>query len=261
MVDVPETDFPLMEKLTQETFGGNDDEIAAGAGQQVSAETAARLWQEAVDGFYDYFDGMVQDRHANPRDDVATAIVTGRLADGGLMSPKRQNHMLSSLAIAGHDTVNAALAGGLLGLCRFPDQLRLVRDNPSLIPGLVEESLRYGTPTKHFIRTVSRDTELRGVPLTAGDRVMILHYSANMDEDVFADPERFDVTRRPNPHLTFGFGPHICLGMHVAKIEMRILFEELVPRITSLALDGPLRRKRANFVTSIKTMPVRFTAA
>lgn len=263
MIDVPESDFPLMERLTQETFGGDDPDIVQNkdASLEVSPETAARLWQEAVAGFYDYFDSIVQDRRARPRDDLATAIVLGRLGNGELMTPKRQNHMLASLAIAGHDTVNAALAGGILGLARHPDQLALIRADPSLIPGLVDESTRYGTPTKHFMRSASRDVEFRGVPIKKGDRVMVLLFSGNMDESVFPDAEAFDVTRRPNPHLSYGFGPHICLGMHIAKIEMRILFEELIPRVKTLELAGQFRRKRANFVTSIKTLPVRFSAA
>ena len=260
MMDVPESDFPLLERLTQETFGGDDPDIVAESGAEaVSPETAARLWQEAVDSFYDYFDEMVQDRLANPRADVATAIVQGRLPNGELMTPKRQNHMLSSLAIAGHDTVNAALAGGILGLARHPEQLALVKSDPSLIPGLVDESLRYGTPTKHFMRSATRDVDFHGVKFAKGDRIMVLLFSGNMDEDVFSDPESFDITRRPNPHLSFGFGRHICMGMHITKIEMRILFEELLPRINTLELDGAFRRKRGNFVTSIKTLPVRFT--
>ena len=262
MMDVPESDFALMEKLTQETFGGDDPEIIKDSGtEQVSPETSARLWLEAVDGFYDYFDAIVQDRHANPRDDIATRVVCGRLPDGAFMTPKRQNHMLSSLAIAGHDTVNMALASGLLGLARHPDQLAAVKADPRLIPGLVDESNRYGTPTKHIMRSATRDVDFHGVHFAKGDRIMMLLFSANMDEGIFPNPESFDVTRRPNPHLTFGFGRHVCMGMHIAKIEMRILFEELLPRISTLELDGPFRRKRANFVTSIKTLPVRFTVA
>jgi cytochrome P450 len=177
------------------------------------------------------------------------------------MPERIQNHMAASVAIAGHDTTNSAIAAGMQGLALFPDQLEKVRAEPKLIPGLVEESLRWATPAKHFTRDATADTEVSGVPIKAGDRLMCAFVSANFDEDVFPDAHSFDVTRRPNPHMAFSFGPHVCLGQHIAKIEMRALFEELIPRLGSIELAGEPRLKVSNFVSGFKTLPVRFTKA
>lgn len=261
MLSVPERDFPLMHRMTQETFGGDDPDIAADREVERTPETFARMWMEAVKGFYDYFEDMRISLLENPRQDLASAIVNGRLPDGELMTPARQNGMVSSIALAGHDTVTSAIASGLHCLATHPDQFALVKSDPSLIPGLVEEALRWATPARHFMRTAVRDVEFHGQRLKAGDRMMCLFISGNYDEDVFPDPYRFDVTRRPNPHLSFGFGPHICLGIHVARLEMRFLFEELLSRIDSLELAGEPRYKQGNFVGGLKTLPIAFTPA
>ena len=117
------------------------------------------------------------------------------------------------------------------GLVTFPDEFERVKADPTLVPGLVEESLRWATPAKHFMRNTSRDTEVNAISMKEMDRLMCLFVSGNYDEDVFADPHRFDVTRRPNPHLSFSFGPHACIGQHIAKMEMRALWDELIPRL------------------------------
>ncbi len=261
MISVPESDFPLMHKMTQETFGGDDPDIVSESDADMSPETAARLWQEAVDGFYDYFEEIRVERLRCPIDDLTSAIVNGKLPDGELMMPRRQNHMVSSIALAGHDTVSSSIAGGIHGLAAYPEQFALVKNDPSLIGGLVDEALRWATPAKHFMRTASRDVDFHGHQIKAGDRVMCLFVSANRDEDVFPEPYKFDITRRPNPQLSFSFGPHICLGLHIAKIEMEALYEELISRVDSIELAGEPRLKIGNFVTGFKTLPVRFTAS
>lgn len=261
MISVPEEDFPLMLKMTQETFGGDDPEIVKDSAHEMSPETTARLWMEAVQGFYDYFEVMREDRLAHPRDDLTTEIVTGCLKNGELMTPKRQNHMVSSVALAGHDTVSSAISGGIHGLATHPEQLALVKSDLTLIPGLVDEALRWSTPARHFMRTASRDVDFHGHRIKAGDRVMCLFISANFDEEVFSNPYTFDVTRRPNPQLSFSFGPHICLGLHIARLQMRQLFDEFVARIGTLELAGPPKFKMGNFVTGLKSLPIRFTAA
>jgi cytochrome P450 len=177
------------------------------------------------------------------------------------MPEGRQNHLAASIALAGHDTTNSAIAGGILGLARFPDQLEKVRADPKLYGGLVDESLRYSTPAKHFTRNTVEDIDFHGTHFAAMDRIMTLTVSANRDEEVFPDPERFDVTRRPNPHLSFGWGPHICLGQHIAKNEMRLLFEELLPKLKTLELAAEPKLKVGNFVTGPKSLPIRFTKA
>jgi cytochrome P450 len=147
----------------------------------------------------------------------------------------------------------------MLGLCHYPDQVDLVKRDPSLLSGLADESLRYATPAKHFTRNTVKEVEFRGVTFAPMDRIMTLTVSANRDEDVFPDPERFDVTRKPNKQISFGFGPHVCLGQHIAKNEIRIFFEELLPRIKTLELNGEPKFKIGNFVTGPKTLPIRFT--
>lgn len=260
MLGVPPEDYDLMLRLTQDTFGGDDpdwkrDDVEA------SPEAMAKQWLLAVEDAYEYFEHIRKDRHENPRDDLATAIVTAKLSTGEFLPERVQNHLATSIALAGHDTTNSAISAGMQGLAAFPDQLELVRSNPKLIPTLVEESLRWGTPAKHFMRNTTAATDVLGVEMAAGDRVMVLFVSANYDEDVFTDPYRFDVTRRPNPHLSFSDGPHVCLGQHIAKIEMRALFEELVPRIRAVELTGEPRLKVSNFVSGFKTLPLRITPA
>lgn len=260
MLGVPASDYDLMLKITQDTFGGDDsdwrrDDVPG------TPEAMAKQWQMAVAQAEEYFDDIRRDRHANPRNDLATAIVTSRLPNGDFMPERIQTQMALSIAIAGHDTTNSAISAGLEGLARFPDQLALAKENPKLIPGLVEESLRWATPAKHFTRDCTEDTEIDGVPIKRGDRLMCAFVSANFDEEVFADPHRFDITRRPNPHMAFSYGPHICLGQHIAKIEMRALFNELLPRISTLEMAGDPVLKVSNFVSGFKSLPLRFTRA
>jgi alpha-terpineol hydroxylase len=260
MLGVPPEDYDYMLKVTQDTFGGDDsdwrrDDVPP------TPEAMAKQWHHAVQEAYEYFEVIRKDRLANPREDLATAIVTAKLEDGELMPERIQNHLTLSVAIAGHDTTNSAISAGMHGLALFPDQLEKVKAEPKLIPGLVDESLRWATPAKHFMRNATRDTELRGVEIKANDRLMCMFVSGNRDEEAFPEPMKFDVTRRPNPHLSFSFGPHVCLGQHIAKIEMRALFDELIPRLGSVELAGEPTLKVSNFVSGFKKLPIRFTKA
>jgi cytochrome P450 len=260
MLGIPESDYGHMLKITQDTFGGDDPDWKRDD-TPATPEAAAKQWHAAVQDAYEYFEVIRKDRTAHPRDDLATAIFTARLPNGEPLPERVQNHLAVTIGIAGHDTTNSALAGGLLGLARFPAELARVQADPLLGSGLVDESLRYSTPAKHFMRNATRLTEFHGVTLQPMDRIMGLFVSGNRDEEVFPDPERFDVTRKLNLHLSFSYGPHACLGQHLAKIEMRALFDELLPRIKSLELAGTPTLKRGNFVTGLKTLPIRFTKA
>jgi cytochrome P450 len=261
LAGIPPEDNQYMLKLTQETFGGDDpdwkrDDVPA------TPEAAARQWHDSVQGFYEYFEGIRADRIAHPREaDMSTEIIHSRTADGELMPERIQNHLTLTLALAGHDTVNSAMSGCMHGLLHHPEQFALVRNDPSLVAGLVDEGLRWATPAKHFMRNATREAEALGVHFRPMDRVMALFVSGNRDEDVFADPYTFDITRRPNPHLSFSHGPHVCLGQHVAKLEMRVLYAELLPRLRSIEPAGAPRLKVSNFVSGQKTLPMRFTAA
>jgi alpha-terpineol hydroxylase len=261
LAGIPHEDYRYMLKLTQETFGGDDPDWKR---EDVpdTPEAAARQWHDAVQGFYEYFEGIRADRLANPRKgDMSTEIIHSLTASGEPMPERIQNHLTLTLALAGHDTVNSAISGCMHGLLNNPDQFAKVKADPRLIPGLVDEGLRWATPAKHFMRNATADTDVLGGPMRAMDRVMALFVSGNRDEAVFADPFTFDITRKPNPHLSFSFGPHVCLGQHVAKLEMRTLYAELIPRLASIEPTGAPRLKVSNFVSGQKTLPMRFTRA
>lgn len=255
---VPREDEPVMLKLTQEFFGTTDpDEQRAEVAPE--PDVAARMWRAAIADFFAYFNKLAADRRANPTDDLASIIANAKI-DGEYLPETFVNGYYIAIATAGHDTTASTTSGAIQAFARFPEQLELVRNDPSLIPSLVDEAVRWVSPVKHFRRVVSRDTEFAGRRLKEGDSVMLMYPSANRDAAVFENPDTFDLTRRPNKHLAFGFGPHMCLGQHVAKLEMRILFEELIPRLTSVGLAGEGRYVAANFLSGLKTQPITFTA-
>jgi cytochrome P450 len=164
--------------------------------------------------------------------------------------------------IAGNETTRHTITHGMRALMDNPGQLRALQDDPSKIPFAVEEILRWASPVLHFRRTATQDTELGGQTIRAGDKVVTWYISANRDEDAFPDPYRFDIARSPNEHVTFGpGGPHFCLGAHLARLETKVLFQELLPRIRSIEPAGPVERMRSNFVNGIKHMPVRVELA
>jgi cytochrome P450 len=166
------------------------------------------------------------------------------------------------LVVAGNETSRHAITATMKALIEHPEQRAMLTERPELIPTAVEEFLRWSSPVNYFRRTAARDTELHGVPVRAGQKVVTWFCSANRDPAVFADPDAFDVTRSPNEHLTFGAGgPHFCLGAALARLELRVMFEELLPRLGSVALAGPARRVRSNLINGIKSMPIRVDLA
>lgn len=173
ILGVPPTDYDYMLQLTQEAFGGGDPTTKR---EDVPAtpEAMARQWKESLADFYQYFEVIRKDRHANPRDDLATALVTARLENGELQSERVQNDALCAIGVAGHDTTSSAISGGMHGLVTFPDEFERVKADPTLVPGLVEESLRWATPAKHFMRNTSRETEVNGISMKEMDRLMCL---------------------------------------------------------------------------------------
>jgi cytochrome P450 len=162
------------------------------------------------------------------------------------------------IATAGHDTTSASIAGGLQALAQFPEQLERLKSEPALVPSAVEEMLRWVSPVKQFMRTAVVDQDIRGVRIPEGDSVLLSFPSANRDEDVFTNPERFDVARDPNRHLAFGFGAHFCLGAQLARLEGRVFFSELLPRLRSIELAGEPAYMETLFVGGPKHLPVRY---
>jgi cytochrome P450 len=259
MLGVPAEDESRMLKLTQEFFGSQDPEAQRDE-FHLDPVAAAKMWHATIQDFEGYFQILAQDRRAHPRSDLGSFIANGEL-DGQPLPVSKQTGWYVATATAGHDTTASTLSGGMLALIEHRDQFALAKSDQATIPGLVEESLRWTSPVRHFMRTATERTTLRGQDIQPGDRLMIIYPSANRDEEVFEDPDRFDITRWPNKHLAFGYGPHLCIGQHVAKLELRILFAELLPRLKSVELAGEPTFVQANFVGGLKTLPLRFQKA
>jgi cytochrome P450 len=197
------------------------------------------------------------DRRECPRDDVLTLIANGEI-DGQPLSERDLDNMFALLIVAGNETTRQAIALGALALARHPEEYARLRADRSLIPSAVEELLRFASPVWFFRRTAASDTELRGIRIAAWDKVVVWFAAANRDADKYPDPHRLDLGRNPADHLTFGRGgPHFCLGAHLAKLELRLFFEEFVDRVASIELRGRPERIRSNFVNGLKRLPVR----
>ena len=250
LLGLPEDDFPRMMKLTQEMFGGDDEEHRRG-------DSTEDLLAVLAD-FFNYFGALTASRRANPTEDLASAIANGRI-DGELLSDMDALSYYVIIASAGHDTTKDAISGGLLAVAENPDQLMRLRDNMDLMPTAVEEMIRWTTPVKEFMRTAVEDTTIRGVPIAKGESVYLAYVSGNRDEDIFEEPFRFDVGRDPNKHLAFGYGVHFCLGAALARMEMNSLYTELVPRLESIELAGRPQLSATTFVGGLKHLPVRYS--
>jgi cholest-4-en-3-one 26-monooxygenase len=179
--------------------------------------------------------------------------------DGERLDVLGFNMFFMLLILAGNETTRNAISGGMLALSENPDQWRRLLDAPSRLPTATEEILRYVSPVISMRRTATRDTEIAGQPIRENDKVVLFYPAANRDADVFEKPHEFDVTRDPDPHLAFGWGPHFCLGANLARGEIRSIFSELLSRLPDIEVNGPVRRLRSSTVNSIKSMPVRFT--
>jgi cytochrome P450 len=250
LLGLPEDDFPRMHKLTQEMFGGDDDEYRRGT--TVEEQTAVLL------DFFGYFARLTASRRENPTTDLASAIANGRI-DGEPLSDVDTASYYVIVASAGHDTTKDAISGGLLALIENPEELTRLRENLDLMPTAVEEMIRWTTPVKEFMRTAAEDTVVRGVPIAKGESVYLTYVSGNRDEEVFAEPFRFDVGRDPNKHLAFGYGVHFCLGAALARMEMNSLYTELVPRLNSIELAGEPELSSTVFVGGLKHLPIRYS--
>ncbi|MFV8320429.1 cytochrome P450 [Mycobacterium sp. 23] len=250
LLGIPEADFARMLKLTQELFGSDDSEYKRG--------TTAEDQLPALLDMFSYFNGVTAARRANPTEDLSSAIANARIYGEPLSDIETVSYYLI-VATAGHDTTSATISGGLHALLENPDQLRRLQDDPGLMPRATEEMIRWVTPVRHFMRTAAADTIVRGVPITAGESVLLSYVSANRDEDVFDDPFRFDVGREPNKHVAFGYGVHFCMGAALARMEVGSFFTELLPRLKSIELAGDPQLVAATFVGGLKHLPVRYS--
>ena len=251
LLGLPEDDYARMHSLTQEMFGGDDDEYKRDGGT-LEDQLAVLL------DFFAYFSELTASRRQNPTDDLASAIANGNI-DGEPLSDVDTASYYVIVASAGHDTTKDAISGGLLALIENPDQLERLRQDPALMGTAVEEMIRWATPVKEFMRTAAADTEVRGVPIAAGESVYLAYASGNRDEEVFEEPFRFDVGRDPNKHVAFGYGVHFCLGAALARMEMNSLFSELIPRLESIELAGEPELSATTFVGGLKHLPIRYS--
>ncbi|WP_439031286.1 cytochrome P450 [Gordonia terrae] len=253
---VPESDEPRMMSLTQEFFGTADPDAARDDVEPLTPDAAAKQWVATIQDFYAYFDGLLMDRRTNPTDDLASIIAVAKNPDGEYFPKEVAYGYFIAIATAGHDTTSSTMAGAIHALSQSPELLARVKSDLSLVPNLVNESLRWASPVKHFMRTALEPYELSGRAIEPGDRFMLLYQSGNRDADVFDAPDVFDIDRRPNRHIAFGYGPHMCIGQHLAKIELRIMFEILLPHLDAVHLTGDPRFIQTNFVGGLKNLPV-----
>ena len=242
---VPDKHTKRFYDWTNKLIGASDPEV--------SSNGRARF---VVFKLFVYAALLARKRRRKPTADVFSGLVNGSFKGSPLRSlTLNMNFFL--LLIAGNETTRNALSGGVQALCEHPDQFEKLRQDPSLLPQAIEEMLRWVTPVMQFRRTALRDTEVGGQEIRKGDKLVMYYGAANRDPAVFPDPETFDITRRPNPHLAFGTGTHFCMGSHMARLEMRVTLEELLKRFPTLSLSSPPERLHSNFISGIKRMPIR----
>jgi cytochrome P450 len=221
----------------------------------ISPEEGMTLMQNILG----YAHQLAEERRKAPREDLLSHLMQAEV-DGAKLTPQEFGMFLIVLIGAGHETTRSLIANGMLTLMQHPEQRQRLRENPSLIPAAIDEMLRFTPPILHVRRTLARDTEFQGQKLAAGDKIVVWIASANRDEQVFSNPDTFDIDRKPTEHLSFGFGAHFCLGGVLARLEARVAFEEMLRRLPDMELAGPVVRMQSNFVNSFKKMPVRFVA-
>ena len=215
---------------------------------------------QAIFEMLSYANGIRAAKRERPANDIASTLLAAEV-DGEKLTDLEFDMFFLLLINAGGDTTRNLVAGGMLELLRRPDVLRSLRDEPRLLPGAIEEMLRFCSPVVHFRRTATRDVVLGGQPIATGEKVVVFYASANRDETVFSDPDTFDIGRSPNEHVAFGGGGvHFCLGANLARVEIRAMFSEVLSRLHDMELAGPVERLRSNFINGPRHMPVRFRA-
>lgn len=258
MLGIPDEDGPWLVKQGDALIGNADPEFTSHPVGIVNTD-AYRLMpfrSPVSQDLFAYAEKQARLRREKPTDDVVSMLLRPK-RDGEPLSEHEFKNFFTLLVAAGNDTTRYTMAAGMLALLEHPDQLALLRDHPDLMASATEEILRWGTVTMHFRRTALQDIELRGKRISRGDKVVLFFISGDYDDRQFPDPFCFDIRRSPNEHLAFGLkSPHKCIGEHLARVEIRVLLEELLPRLTSIRLCGPVERLRSNFISGIKHLPL-----
>jgi cytochrome P450 len=251
LVGIPREDWPQIREWAEESTSSQDPDLAASDSSY--AQTGM------VDMAMYAIEFAARRRAEEPREDLASLILAGNFGNGP-MSDMEFGSFFVQLVTAGNDTTKTMLSSGLHALLTHPEQLAELQSDRRLLPSAVEEILRWANPLHYFRRTATEDTELRGTSIRAGDKVAMWYTSANRDEDVFADPQAFDIHRHPNPHLSFGIAQHFCLGVHLARLEGRVFFDELLNAYSTIEQIGDAVRIRSNLNNGLKSLPVRLAA-
>jgi cholest-4-en-3-one 26-monooxygenase len=254
VLGAPRSDVADLFRWTNEIIGKDDPEY------RQPGETPGKTIKRARGELHGYLAGLIEERRREPQDDLVSLLLTADL--GG--DPLTELQLLSYaelLVEAGNETTRNAISGGLFALAERPGEWEKLRARPDVIPDAAEEILRWVSPISHFTRLATADAEVRGVTIPKGDQVALYFASANRDEEVFDDPFEFRVDRRPNPHLAFGFGEHFCMGAHLARVEIEVMYRHLLERVESFEVAGPVERLSSIVNGSLKHLPIRYRLA
>ena len=252
ILGVPRDDAAMMHRLTGELFSPHDPDLQ----RKSDANATAGARQE----FFSYYTRLLEKRRAEPTDDLLSVIANATVDEAPIGQLEALSYCVSITA-AGHDTTASSIAGGLHQFAVHAEQYRLLREKPELIDSATDEILRFVSPVRSFMRVAEEDYVLRGQTIRAGQAVLLLYPSANRDEDIFPDPDSFRIDRGRSPHLAFGAGPHMCLGMLLARKEISCFFSRLTERVAALELAGEPRFLKANFLGGLKSLPLRAAPA
>lgn len=248
ILGLPDSDAPLVLKLTQELFGAQDPD----------RQRSGDYGQEVAMAFFGYLAGVVAERRADPREDLMSVVANATM-DGAPLSDIDTLSYGMLLAAAGHDTTSSSVGVGMMQLARNPAEFEKLKANPDLVPLAAQEIFRWATPVRHFFRTAAHDTVLAGQEIKAGESVCLMYLSGNRDEAAFDVPEAFRVDRSPNRHVAFGYGAHHCLGRVLAEMEVEALLREIAKRVDTIALDGTPAWVKTNHTGGLKSLPIRYT--
>jgi cholest-4-en-3-one 26-monooxygenase len=250
MLGIPQEDWPLLFRWTNEIIAPEDPEFQRG-------RTPMETSDQAREELFSYFKQVSDERRKNPTDDILSTVVQSRIDD----QPLNEFELLSYyflLVVAGNETTRNAMTGGVQCFLDNPEEWGKLARDPGLASGAVEETVRWTTPVNQFARTATRDLEVRGRKIGEGESVCLFYASGNRDEEVFDDPFRFRVDRDPNDHIGFGRGEHVCLGAHLARLEIRALYDQLRERLVHMERTGEVVRARSSFIGGIKRAPMRW---
>ncbi len=251
LLGVPKSDWNLLFDWTNRTIGAGDPEY------RQEGKTREETARAAMTELFLYFSKLVEERKKNPADDLITLFAQARV-DGQPLPPMDVLAWCLIIVIAGNETTRNATTGGMLAFIENPGELRKLQASPGLLPSAVEEVVRWVTPIIHFARTATEDYELRGKRIRKGEALALFYPSANRDEEVFEAPFEFRIDRDPNRHIGFGMGEHVCLGAHLARLELVVAYKHLLPRIESVELAGPVERLHSSLVGGVKRLPIRY---